>query len=151
MKRGILFTSVLLFVLSCTLFAGCSHTAGQPAERGGLTITAAFERENGAALSNRTIRFSDGNNSAEYRSDQEGTLNVSGLPTQGDLAVTILDGQQEPQGTITLAFSQGSVIDAVTDENSVGHITLKQDTREIALKFTLQDGGALQCMLQLSG
>ena len=42
------------------------------------------------------------------------------------------------------------MIDAVTDENAVAHITLKEDTRDIALRFTLCDGNTLECKLQLS-
>lgn len=42
------------------------------------------------------------------------------------------------------------MIDAVTDENSVAHITLKEDTREIALRFTLYDDSTLGCELRLS-
>ena len=68
---SVLFISLLLFP------EGCSLTVEQPAGSGGnsgLTITAAFARENGAPLSCCTIRFSDGENSADCRSDQDGAL-----------------------------------------------------------------------------
>lgn len=133
-------------------FGGCSRTVEQTAgsaDTGGLTMKAAFEEEDGTPLSNCTVRLSDGENSADYRSDENGTLTVSGLPTEGELTASVLAGQEEPQGTVTLSFSRGAVIDAVTDENSVAHVTLKEDTREIALRFTLYDDSTLGCELRL--
>lgn len=141
------------FIFLLLFLGGCSRTVEQTAGRGdagGLTLRAAFENEDGTSLSGCTVRFSDGENSADYRSDQSGALTVSGLPAEGELIVSVLDEQEEPRGSVTLTVTRGAVIDAVTDGNSVGHITLKEDTREIALTFTLCEGGALQCELQLS-
>lgn len=142
-----LFTFLLLFP------GGCSRTVEQTdsgADASGLTMRASFEREDGTSLSECTVRFSDGENSADYLSDQDGALTVSGLPREGKLTVTVLEGREEPRGTVTLSSSQGAVIDAVTDEDSVAHITLKKDTREIALRFTLYDDNTLGCELRLS-
>lgn len=140
-----------LFIFLPLFFGGCSRTVEQTADSGdGLTIKADFERENGTPLSDCILRFSDGENSADYRADQNGTLAVSGLPREGELTAAVLDSREEPQGSVTLSFSQGAVIDAVTDENAVAHVTLKRDTREIALRFTLGDDGTLNCRLQLS-
>lgn len=151
-RRSFLFVS-FSFIAFILFLGSCSRTVEQTENRGdpgGLTLKAAFEKENGTALSNCTVRFSDGENSADYQSDENGTLTVSSLPAAGELIITVLDGQEEPQGAITLSFSRGAVIDAVTDENSVGHITVKGDTREIALCFTLRDDGTLECALRLS-
>lgn len=151
-RRSFLFVS-FSFIAFILFLGSCSRTVEQTAgsaDASGLTMKAAFEEEDGAPLSNCTICFSDGKNSADYQADQDGALTISGLPTEGELTVSVLDGQEESQGTVTLSFSQGAVIDAVTDENAVGHITLKEDTREIALRFTLYDDGALGCALQLS-
>ena len=153
MKRKNLMFVLFSFIFLLLFLEGCSRTVKQAAgsgDAGGLTMKAAFEREDGTPLSRCTVRFSDGENSADYQSDQNGTLTLSGLPGEGELVVTVLDGQEEPRGTVTLSFSQGAVIDAVTDENSVGHVTLKEDTREIALRFTLYDDNTLECKLQLS-
>lgn len=153
MKRGSFWIVSFLFISFMLFFGGCSGTveqAGGSGDAGGLTIKAAFEREDGTPLSGGTVRFSDGENSADYQSDENGTLTVSGLPGVGELTAAVLDGRGEPQGAVTLSFSQGAVIDAVTDENSVAHITLKEDTREIALRFTLYDGNTLGCELRLS-
>lgn len=153
MKRGSFLIVSFLFILLLLFSGGCSHTVEQTAGNGeadGLTIKAAFAREDGTPLSDGTVRFSDGKNSADYQADQDGALTVSGLPGEGELTVTPLDGQEEPQGTVTLSFSRGAVIDAVTDENAVAHITLKEDTREIALRFTLRNDGTLGCELRLS-
>ena len=153
MKRKNLMFVLFSFIFLLLFLEGCSRTVKQAAgsgDAGGLTMKAAFEREDGTPLSRCTVRFSDGENSADYQSDENGTLTVSSLPAAGELIITVLDGQEEPQGAITLSFSRGAVIDAVTDENSVGHITVKGDTREIALCFTLRDDGTLECALRLS-
>lgn len=153
MRRKNLIIVSFSFIFLLLFPGGCSRTVEQTdtsADTGGLTMKASFGREDGTSLSDCTVRFSDGENSADYQSDQNGTLTVSGLPGEGELTVSVLDGQEEPRGTVTLSFSQGAVIDAVTDEDAVGHITLKEDTREIALTFTLCDDGALQCELRLS-
>lgn len=150
-RKSFLFVSFLFTVL--LLFSGgCSHTVERAAgseDANSLTMKAVFEEENGAPLSGGAVRFSDGESSADYLSDQDGCLYVSGLPAQGELEVSVLDGRGEPRGTVTLIFTRGEVIDAVTDENSIGHVTLKEDTREITLKFTLGGAGALECQLQL--
>lgn len=153
MKRRSFWIVSFLFITFMLFFGGCSRTVEQTAgsaDTSGLTMKAAFEKEDGTPLSNGTVRLSDGENRADYPLDQNGTLTVSGLPTGEELTVTVLDGREEPQGTVTLSFSQGAVIDAVTDESSVAHITLKAETREIALRFTLCDGNTLGCELRLS-
>lgn len=151
-RKRYLFVS-FLFIFLLLFSGGCSRTVEQTdgsGDAGGLTVSAAFEREDGTSLSDCTVRFSDGENSADYQPAEDGTLAVSGLPGEGELTVTALDGREEPLGTVTLRFSRGAVIDAVTDENAVAHVTLKEDTREIALRFTLYDDNTLGCELQLS-
>lgn len=151
-RKSYLFVS-FLFTFLLLFLGGCSRTVEQTdssADASGLTMKASFEREDGTPLSDCTVRFSDGENSADYPLDRDGTLTVSSLPREGELTVTVLEGREEPQGTVTLSPSRGAVIDAVTDENSVAHITLKEDTREIALRFTLYDDNTLECELRLS-
>lgn len=150
-KKYLLISFLFIFLL--LLFGGCSRTVEQAAGSGGadsIAMNAVFEREDGTPLSGSTVRFSNRENSADYPLDRDGLLTISGLPLEGELAVTVLDGREESQGTVTLSFSQGAVIDAVTDENSMGYVTLKEDTREIALRFTLESSGILRCQLQLS-
>ena len=137
------------------ILCGCStetneDTSSAKVNASTITITAAFKQEDGIALANDTIRFSDNENSMDYQLDEKGKLNISGLPREGELSVTVLDKQTQPQGTITLSFTQGSVVDVATSENSIGHITLKEDTEELALDFVLCDDNSIQCSLQLA-
>ena len=153
MRRGSFLIVSFLFITSMLFFGGCSRTVEQAAgsgSPGGLTMKAAFEEEDGTPLSNCTVRLSDGKNSADYQADQDGALTISGLPAGGDLTASVLDGREEPRGTVTLSFSRGAVIDAVTDEDGVGHITIRSDTDEVALLFVLQEDGALICTLWLT-
>ena len=46
---------------------------------------------------------------------------------------------------MTLFFDQGAVIDATTGQDGVGHITVRNDTSEVALIFILTEDGTLQC------
>ena len=153
MRRGSFLIVSFLFITSMLFFGACSPTVEQTAgsaDASGLTMKAAFEEEDGTPLSNCTVRFSDGKNSADYQADQDGALTVSGLPAGGSLTASVLDGREEPRGTVTLSFSRGAVIDAVTDEDGVGHITIRSDTDEVALLFVLQKDGALTCTLRLT-
>lgn len=151
-RKRYLFVS-FLFIFLLLFPGGCSRTVEQTdgsEDAGGLTMKAAFEEEDGTPLSNCTVRFSDGKNSADYQADQDGALTISGLPTGGELTASVLDGQEEPQGTVILSFSRGAVIDAVTSEDGVGHITIRSDTDEVALLFVLQEDGTLTCTLWLT-
>jgi len=151
-KRTISFLCAAVFTL---LLCGCSAAAEKEpqsaeADNPAITITASFKHEDGTVLSSETVRFSDEENSVDYELDEKGELVITGLPREGELTVTVLDRQAQPQGAITLTFSQGSVIDAVTDGGGAGQITLKKETEEVALEFTLCDGGSLRCALQLN-
>ncbi len=142
--------SLVLILFGCSAGTnedGSAEDAGSTA----ITIAAAFKREDGTALANGTIRFSDNEDSADYLLDENGELKLSGLPREGELTVTVLDQQAQPQETIALSFSQGSVIDVVSDGDGTGHVTLKEDTEEIALSFTLCGDNSIQCELQLHG
>lgn len=152
LRRKICFLyAAALSLLLCGCFAQAENStqsgeAGQTA----VTITAAFQHEDGTALAGGAIRFSDKENSADYALDENGTLVLSGLPMEGELTVTVLDQQAQAQAEITLSFSQGSVIDVVTGEDGIGHVTLKEDTEELALNFILYDDNSMRCSLRLA-
>ncbi len=143
--------SCMLLLCGCSAETNEDVSASENAEvNHGIAITAAFKYEDGTALASGSIRFSDSENSADYQLDEKGELKISGLPREGELTVTVLDQQAQPQETITLTLSQGSIIDVVSDGNGTGHVTLKENTEEVALDFTLCDDGSLQCGLQLA-
>lgn len=85
----------------------------------------------------------------EHLLNDNGELEISGLPRAGDLMLTVLDQRNQTQGAISLSFSEGAVIDATTDKNGIGHISLRNDTDEVALLFVLQSDGSLLCSLRL--
>lgn len=134
---------------------GCAGTVEEkPASintgKNGVAITALFQQEDGTALCGSTIRLSMGENSIDHALDYSGELKVSGLPRDSIFTLSVLDRQEQAQGIMPLVFSQGAVIDAATDENGTGRITLKEDTEEIALTFILKSDGSLQCTLRLA-
>jgi len=151
-KKTMVFLSAAAFAL---FLCGCStgtneEGSAEDSDSTAITISAAFKREDGTVLAGGTIRFSDNEDSADYLLDENGELKLSGLPREGELTVTVLDQQAQPQQTLTLTFSKGSVIDVVSDEDGTGHVTLKENTEEVTLDFTLCEDGSLQCGLQLA-
>lgn len=144
-----------LFIILLLLFSACTHTVedntgSQEKAKNDLTLVAGFSGEDGLPLGRDTVRLSAGGIGTDYPLDEEGRLQVTGLPRSGELLLTLFDPQQEVQGTMTLFLDQGAVIDAATSEDGVGYITVREDTDEVALLFVLTENGALQCTLWLT-
>lgn len=134
---------------------GCSGGSGdRPAQgaqaEGGVDITACFRREGGDGLLEGAVRLTAGGEQARYPLEGGGELALTGLPRNGEVELAVLDPQDQILGTVLLSIAEGAVIDAATDETGSVHITLKEDTAEIALLFVLQSDGALSCALQLT-
>lgn len=145
---------VLLFFGVLFILYGCAHIGGEETPEAaspedGVCVDASFRREDGEALRESTVRVSTEEHSDDYPLDGSGALAVSGLPRSGTLTLKVLDAQERVRGATNLTFSEGAVIDASTDSGGDGHITLKHDTREIALVFLLQEDGTILCALRL--
>lgn len=148
----ILLIVLLLFWGGCIRTAkyGISPSADNGDENGSLTLMAGFSEEDGTALGYNTVRFSSAEGRTDYFLDRNGELQIADLPRRSDLLLTVFDRQGQGIGAMTLSFSEGAVIDATTDENGAGHITLREDTDVIALSFSLLRDGSLQCSLCLT-
>lgn len=144
----LLFFGVLFVLYGCARIGGDETPEAEPSEDV-VSMEASFRQEDGETLRESTVRVSTEADSADYPLDGSGALAVSGLPRSGTLTLTILDGQERVRGATNLTFSEGAVIDASTDSGGDGHITLKQDTREIALVFLLREDGTILCTLRL--
>jgi len=139
-------------LLLLLLLSGCASMSAAPPEKteeDELSIAALFQTENGDTLNGSAACFTTEANSGHCQVDSEGVASVSGLPRSGELLLTLFDPQQEVQGAMTLSFDQGAVIDATTGQDGVGHITVRNDTSEVALIFILTGDGTLQCALWL--
>ena len=137
------FQEIGALLLLLLLFSGCSGIGAAPpaeADKEELSVAALFQTENGDALHGSAVCFSTETASDYCQVDNGGTARISGLPRSGELLLTLFDPQQEVQGSMTLFFDQGAVIDATTSE----------DTGEVALLFVLTENGALQCTLWLA-
>ncbi len=142
--------------LACLLSTLCSCTdapaeSPPPAQTDGpgVTVAASFRREDGTVLSGSTIRISSEGENEEHTLDADGEARITDLTRDGSITLTVLDRQEQSRGAMSLTFTEGAVIDAVTDENGDGHIILRKDTAEIALEFLLKSDGSLQCALRL--
>lgn len=156
----------LLLLSALLLFSGACTPAEDPAvspvpssgisfeasgeESGKVTWSASFYREGGEPLVDGEVRFSVGETVADYTLDEYGSLTVSGLPKNGTMTVSLLNARRQEVGCAEISIAQGAVIDASVDEEGVGHITLREESTEIALIFTLAEDGALRCALNLS-
>lgn len=137
---------LLLLILS-----GCGDSEVSSADQGAsLSLAALFQTESGEPLQGGAAQFSLEDSGETGLLDSSGAVSVSGIPRSGELLLTLFDQRQQVQGTMTLSFSEGAVIDAVTDEDGVGHITIRNDTDEVALTFVLEEDGALRCTLWLT-
>lgn len=140
--------SMLLLLL---LLSGCARADAAPSEEGNeISIEALFQTESGDALQGCAACFSAGAIESYCQVDSDGTASVTGLPRDGELLLTLFDRQQEVQGIMTLLLERGAVIDAMTGEDGVGHITIRDDTSEVALMFVLTEDGDLRCTLWLT-
>lgn len=147
--------SCFLF-FACLLSILCSCT-GAPAEspppaqtdETGVTVAASFRQEDGTPLSGGTVHISSKTENVGHTLDRDGQARLSGLPRSGTFALTVFDRQEKTHGTMSLSFTEGAVIDAVTDESGSGHVTLRKDTDEIALVFSLKRDGTIRCALRL--
>lgn len=140
-------------LLLSLLLSGCAGIgAAQPVETGGedLSVAALFQTESGDTLQGSAVCFSTETSSDYCQVAHDGTASVSGLPRSGELLLTLLDPQQEVQGAMTLFLDQGAVIDATTGEDGIGHITVREDTSEVALVFVLAEDRTLRCALWLA-
>jgi len=144
----LLIVGLLLVLFACT---DTSRESSPPAktDENSVTVTASFRQEDGKTLCDSTIRVSSGEQSADRTLDKNGEAKVSGLPRNGSVTLTVLDQREQTQGAMSLSFTEGAVIDAVTDDSGNGHVTLKKDTEEVALTFLLKSDGTLQCALRL--
>ena len=136
-------------LLLLLLLSGCASidtASPEKTEEDALSIAALFQTENGDTLNGSAACFTTEADSDHCQVDSEGVVSVSGLPRSGELLLTLFDPQQ---GAMKLSFDQGAVIDATTGQDGVGHITVRNDTREVALIFILTEDGTLQCTLWL--
>lgn len=143
-KMGTALLPILILLSGC---AAPGISLPEAASGEALSISAWFQMEDGDALQGSAAQFSVQETS--YPLDSGGRINVPGLPRSGELLMTLFDQRQEVQGVMTLSFDQGAVIDATTGEDGVGHITVRDDTDEVALLFVLDENGSLTCTLWL--
>ena len=112
--------------------------------------TAALRSGNGVPLSEGGVRISVGGASAEYPLADGGQIHLSGLSRQEGLQLCLMDPESRELGRTEVHVSTGAVIDASTDQEGVGYVILRSDTKEVNLIFTLREGGFLQCSLLLT-
>ena len=110
-------------LLLLLLLSGCASIDAAPPEETSeeeLSLTALFQTESGDALYDSAACFSTKTSNDCCPVDDNGIVRVSGLPRSGELMLTLFDPQQKVQGSMTLFFDQGAVIDATTSKDGAG-------------------------------
>lgn len=161
-----LFMYLLLFTSICLFFSACAGTVekipacDQPeqnvdaapdtgAESKELAVCARFQREDGVVFSAGCVRLFEGDASVDYALDQAGELRLTGLSRTEDLSMYLLDAVGRELCHTTIHFSTGALIDASTDQRGDGYVTVRKDTGQVNLRFTLLHTGSMQCALVL--
>lgn len=143
----------LLAAVELLLLCGCSGPVKEPtaaARSCDLVIAAFFQYEDGFLLRGGAVCVSGGASSTAHTLDENGEVTISGVPRRGEITLTVFDQPEQKQGSMVLSFSEGEVIDAVTDQDGNGHITVRQDTEKLTLVFVLKEDGSLMCALRLA-
>ena len=146
----------------CLLFCGCAGTveeiqvpnhapsaSSRPAARDDLALSAGFQGTDGQILSLGSALLQVGETDTQYPLDQWGRADFSGLPREGELWLSLLDREDREVGRAPLLISTGEVIDASSDGEGVGYVTVREDTPRVELVFILTGEGRLICALQL--
>lgn len=151
-KKCVCALGLLLLLFALGSFIGAKENkAALPAEpENTLTVMAELSWLEGSPLRCDMVQLSFGDTDSNYRMGAAEVFQISGLPRSGEVLLSVLDQQKRPLGTMTLSLSEGAVIDAVTGEDGIGHIMLREDTEVLPLSFSLTDSGSIQCGLWLT-
>ncbi|MGI5883436.1 MAG: hypothetical protein ACOX83_00555 [Candidatus Spyradocola sp.] len=138
---------VLPLLVACLLFFGCAAPA-EPEALGKISLTARFQDQDGAALSEGKVRVLCRGRSEDHPLEG-GMLSLSSLSREEELTLILLDTEGTELGRTTICFATGAVIDASTDAEGASFVTLKPETESVDLLFSLREDGALTCALRL--
>ncbi len=169
MKRAKRLVCAALFTVCWLFFTGCADTVEEtveptapnadtaqqagfetfPMRSDGETVAliAAFQWEDGSAAAG-SVQLTAGTVSATYRLSAAGELRVNGLPCDGMVELLLLDAAAQELGRTTICISTGAVVDAFTDVDGTGYLTVREDTDAVTLQFTVRSG-VLMCALRL--
>ena len=142
-----LFTVLLLPLCACSTTINNDTNAVQ--SDGRLILTAVFQYEDGEA-------FQDGSACISYEQqediaslNEEGSAEFPSVPQDGEVKIALLDDNSEEIADMLMEFTTGLVTDASTDEDGIGHISVKSGAEQLNLLMTLTDEHTLQCSLYL--
>lgn len=142
------FTIIFIFFCACSVLfhktsVKCEHTDD-------LTLIARFERQDRSALTGMevTVRFAQETHTAPLSEDGEAAF--SHVPKAGELTLSLTDSERQEVSRITLRLAEAAVTDASTDENGVGHISVKAEAERLTLLLTLDESDRLYCGLYLN-
>ena len=128
-----------------------SPEASPPAsEAATLSLALTFQNADGSPLAEDTVQVALGGQSADYPTDSDGALRISGLPKEGTVKFTLKDEDEGQLGEISLEFAVGAVTDAASDGDGAGRVTVQESDSEAALDLTLQADGTFRCELHIA-
>lgn len=142
------FTIIFIFFCACSVLFHKTSVKWEHTDD--LTLTARFERQDRSALTGMevTVRFAQETHTAPLSEDGEAAF--SHVPKAGELTLSLSDSERQEVSRITLRLAEAAVTDASTDENGVGHISVKAEAERLTLLLTLDESDRLHCSLYLN-
>lgn len=141
---------VCLFLVFCAYSNLFHKSAIESEQEENLELTTVFRYENGMAIRRGSVRIRC------RQTEQSAALNDCGeaspfqVPKDNEATLILTGSDGREISRIALHFTAAAVTDASTDENSVGHISVKAETEQLTLLLTLDESDRLHCGLYLN-
>lgn len=141
---------VCLFLVFCAYSNLFHKSAIESEQEENLELTTVFRYENGMAIRRGSVRIRC------RQTEQSAALNDCGeassfqVPKDNEATLILAGSDGREISRIALHFTAAAVTDASTDENGVGHISVKAEAEHLTLLLTLDESDRLRCGLYLN-
>ena len=136
---------VCLFLVFCAYSNLFHKSAIESEQEENLELTTVFRYENGMAIRRGSVRIRCRQTEQSAALNDRGEASSFQVPKDNE-ATLILTGSDGRE----ICRIAAAVTDASTDENGVGHISVKAETEQLTLLLTLDESDRLHCGLYLN-
>ena len=115
-----------------------------------MELTTVFRYENGMAIRRGSVRIRCRQTEQSAALNDRGETSSFQVPKDNEATLILAGSDGREISRIALHFTAAAVTDASTDENGVGHISVKTETEQLTLLLTLDESDRLHCGLYLN-
>lgn len=115
-----------------------------------MELTTVFRYENGMAIRRGSVRIRCQQTEQSAALNDRGEASSFQVPKDNEATLILAGSDGREISRIALHFTAAAVTDASTDENGVGHISVKAETEQLTLLLTLDESDRLHCGLYLN-